>query len=631
AHLIDDPSSTRIGQLGSFDAKDYKLRYKSSDGARWTGPGSQDMWTDSNYIDVSLDCQTWAWLRTIQVVRAHLEAGNRPLAARLSAQPAVAVRMLASDRRRSESNHSLWQLDVGRPRELQGNDCQGWMVNAGMPVLTVDWLPVRPAGLQDTMPDYVAAGGMAPGSDLCSCLEQTNFERDKDRTPGVIQIWRADAASHDSPDASCRLDMVLTHSFGDCWALRWCPISIPAPAGSQRDDALPTLGILAAIFADGYLRVCPVPSADAMRAANSNDAVSDRPIYMQWPQRSLAEIRAPRGVFTALEWVTSDVLVAGTSTGLITAWSIQAAVSAQYARGFNGDTASWPYTWQPDLDPKSPSSGALHPMVNHQVHAGAVIALSTYATDPELVGKRRQLRTPADVRLTDPSKIQVFSSGRDGRIHQTLLSLPARHNRALLNIPGHLRCCQVSWLMSRVLYTDGDNCLRLNYDPVILSTDPVIRSSVFQITAADGAGECAADGAADSAASSTGILNPEGSLCHVSLSPFHTYLAAGTTDGTLDIQNFARIDIGRKGSPMFRRVYGLLWDRALGDRGLACVGRGPVEVRSNPTKHYLTQIYPPHVAIQTSAWSRNPASATWIVSAGIGGIIRIDNVGSIGG
>ncbi|KAJ2857440.1 hypothetical protein J3B02_001004 [Coemansia erecta] len=635
-HLIDDPTSTRVGQMGSFDSKSYKTRVKSTQGSQWSGPGQQDMWTDSNYIDVSLDRQTWTWLRNIQISRNQLETNDsqselgrrKSLASSISAQKPVFMRMLASEEKKFESEDSLLQLDANKPHELQG-DSQGWMINVGMPVLTVDWLPVRPAGHRedDAGADFVAIGGMAPGSDLCSCLEQTSFERDKDQTPGIVQIWRTDITASSGSSGACRLDMVLAHSFGDCWAIRWCPISIPPSSHSQRDnDAVPVLGVLAAIFADGYLRVIPVPRADSLRAATNQQQQQQQPVFVQWPRWSLAEIKAPRGVFTAFEWATSDVLIAGTSTGLVTAWSVETAASAQFTRLNKDPRCKWPYTWHPDPMIQSWCS-TTPPMANHQVHAGTVITLSTYASDPELCNKRSP-RASGDVRLTDPSKIQVFSSGRDGRIHQTLLSLPARHNHVFVNMPGHLRCCQLSWLLTRVLYTDGDNCLRINHDPMTRSADPVIQSSVFEINSnAEVAQKHTSEVPDWVMASSTGILNPEGALCHVSMSHFHTYLAAGSTDGTLDIQNIARIDTGRKGSPMFRRVYGLLWDRARGDQALACRGRGPVKVRANPTKHYLTQIYPPQVAIQTSVWSKNPLSATWIASAGIGGILRIDNIG----
>jgi len=64
-------------------------------------------------------------------------------------------------------------------------------------------------------------------------------------------------------DVSPSLVMLIAHEYGPVWDLSWCPRGSPTNA-APANGAFPRLGLLAAVFGDGNLRIFAVPHPDSI-------------------------------------------------------------------------------------------------------------------------------------------------------------------------------------------------------------------------------------------------------------------------------------------------------------------------------------------------------------------------------
>ncbi|KAJ2909294.1 hypothetical protein GGI21_002028 [Coemansia aciculifera] len=508
----------------------------------WAGPSDSDRCINPCRIDVGLDRATWAALRNMQVNRAsfEIETDEDVLALAIPTTGKVHLAMLSSAGEplasRDASPMKLGPLDV---HELIG-ETKGWVANTGLSVCSVDWAPARSGMTQDGSEfcaDYVAVSGVCPpAGNTCSlatyAIEQRATERVKDGKPGVVQIWRVDAAIK-SAEGRCRPAMILTHTFGRCIMVKWCPISLSAEAETEapppESNALPIIGYLAAVFCDGYLRVCAIPDPGAIRSGKSSDS---GPVCVRWPKYSLVEINSPRGIFTSLAWASSDLLVAGTSSGRVTAWLLGSSIRAQHTSWMEskkGDKGPWPY-----LLPAEFLEGEicqLAPVVNFTIHSGVVCSVDSYCGGSESFGNDDDEELFTQVSM---SNIQIISASDNGRVQQTLAAFPTRHHRTLAIIPSKSRSTAVFWPTRSCLYADADNCVRLTTVPALTNPgDPW----VFAGFSKDGDAEAPTAWNSISDMPAVYAMCPEGAVLDISTSAFHPYIAVSSSDGTVMIQN----------------------------------------------------------------------------------------------
>ncbi|KAJ2496120.1 hypothetical protein IWW47_003861, partial [Coemansia sp. RSA 2052] len=461
------------------------------------------------------------------------------------------------------SPFKLGPLDV---HELIG-ETEGWVANTGLCVCSVDWVPVRAAREQsgpEHRADFVAVGGTCPpaGStcSLAACATgQYATERVKEANPGTVQIWRIDTASKSA--GGCRLDMVLTHTFGRCIMLKWCPVSLPASPSSKAESAapLPVIGYLAAVFGDRFLRVCAVPDPSAIRNGSYRG-----PVCVRWPKFSLVEISAPHGIFTSLAWAGSDLLVAGTSSGSVTAWLLGSSIRAQHASWMasrRGDKGPWPYSIPADFFESSDCQ--LAPAINYSVHAGIVCSIDTFCGGPIDNSSGGCLDGDEESLLftqVSMANIQIISVSESGRVQQTLAAFPTRHHHTMAIIPSKARLAAVFWPTNSCLYADADNCVRLTTGSALTNPgDPWVFASFGGDSAGATDNEVANVWNSTADLSALYSLNPDGAVLDMSTSEFHPYIVVSTSDGTVIIQNVLSFDTTVKKSPMYRKIYSLLW------------------------------------------------------------------------
>jgi WD40 repeat protein len=139
------------------------------------------------------------------------------------------------------------------------------------------------------------------------------------RTPtskGCIQLWEVPVECLDvakEPLTQPRLDVVLCHDFGTVFDLRWCPVGCYQKVG---ESDFPRLGVFAATFHDGSLRVFSVPHATALRSVFGCQDDLKNPLFVRL--RPVFSSVLKEGTYTRVSWkVEGDrvLLATGTATG----------------------------------------------------------------------------------------------------------------------------------------------------------------------------------------------------------------------------------------------------------------------------------------------------------------------------
>ncbi|KAJ2077944.1 hypothetical protein H4R24_004807 [Coemansia sp. RSA 988] len=578
--------------------------------ALWMGPSAQGATEhiNPNYIDIGLDSNTWSWLRSVRVdadsvvILSSAAVGRSPNAAEAE-NMAVTATMGGAD----HPQH-MRRLDV---HQLAG-PTPGWAVNTGEHVAALDWAPAAPPG---NSIDYLASAGMGqtPAGGLGTLLTR----RERTPQPGSICLWRI--ATQASPP-TCRLDMQLSHTFGPCLALRWCPVGIN-PANTTMPGA-PVVGVLAAVFGDGMLRVLPVPVPNSLRQqqatlslpADDLDVLPVDPVRMQWPEVSLAELRPLKGVVTALTWATSDILVAGTSRGVLMVWELSGVVCAQQQK-HNGHP--WHYTQLSNYSATSQTPNSA-PIVCQQLHFGPIVSVSTYICGSSAETPFAQGRDDQGFRRVSPTDVQIVTLGADGRLRQTHLALPTRLSVPLASIVRSTSIGCVYWPMGTCLFVEKN--LRILNNVLEISDDPWLSRDSSTVTAA-----ATHHWNQLSDHSSHHILQLECPLMNVGVSDMHGYLALARSDGTLVLTNL--LSFGLRGITLHSRViYRVLSNK---DSGLVWLPRESPQPRPPgviKTTSTVFNLYPPEIAVITAVWSRNPKSAHWIATTSACGILRIEDV-----
>ncbi|KAJ2498184.1 hypothetical protein GGH96_004495 [Coemansia sp. RSA 1972] len=574
----------------------------------WAGPINEQKRINPTYVDVGLDERTWSALRAIYMDPAAIkvESSLDVVAKHLSCQQepdCLSVTLLHGDA--PSVSDPVLQL---QPSIVHGlaEENSGFMVNTNESITSIDWAPQLESPGSATV-DYVATGSLGPGVVGSKAMGVQLSKRVKEPVPGAIQIWRLATAPRKS---ECRLGLALLHTFGRCLGLKWCPVSF--------EDG-PTVGILAAIFGDGHLRVCVVPECSIVSA--------DGPAYVHWPEQSVVDIRAPHGIFTALNWASADVLVAGTSRGCLMAWDIGAAIQAQHA-SVSSDSSAWPYN-MPALDHNSIFDTQLIPMINHQVHDEAFRAIDVCCSGSVPENTFETNRNTRGFKPVSLSDLHVLTLGVDGRFRQVLLQFPTRVS-VPLEYPSRRTPVGVAfWFYGTCMYSENDKGLRLLHEPVLSTPrDPWMRSTFESGRQMRSAGLPTGD----AQPWNQGMERPsmyaakiECPTLALSVSDMHPYAGIAKSDGELMIANMCIADLPRYSAPQSRSLYTV--QCASSDEHFVYAGRSALEARPRGSKRpaWLYNVYMPQVSIIACAWSRNPQSFTWIASASANGVLRIES------
>ncbi|KAK1941304.1 hypothetical protein P3T76_007170 [Phytophthora citrophthora] len=154
----------------------------------------------------------------------------------------------------------------------------------------------------------------------------------------LIQIWAVPVQRPPGPDqvtntkrkrVKPRMVYAIDHEGGVTWDLQWCPLVKKFPKANHRKDSL---GILAACFGDGSMRVFVIPKIPEERL--QTEGKEGQIVEKKAP---ILVAKVPRIIQLSVQWSPHNwnMLLTGGSDGSVSLWNIKSAVSESGRLGDN--------------------------------------------------------------------------------------------------------------------------------------------------------------------------------------------------------------------------------------------------------------------------------------------------------
>ncbi|KAF9169181.1 hypothetical protein BGX21_003537 [Mortierella sp. AD011] len=468
-----------------------------------------------------------------------------------------------------------------------------YILNTGFSVWGLDWCPL-PSYEQDEIEEnasYVAVGGFPDTAENCIARDQLYPLGKQDAHPNVIQLWNMNCESDENGqlqgEAKSYLAICILHSYGAVLDLKWCPTGCFMPTGPAPGD-LARLGILAASFTDGTIRIFSIPDPVSLQSQLGLETTEGSPpdtIYIRYPE-PYATIRLGDVNFMSISWGTANRLAAGATNGTAAIWDMSSMLSQSKEMLAEKD------------------SDFLDPIYLPQVHDVCVRSIDW-------------------LRDEDPNSVPwiIATSGYDGHVRYTDLRdlFGTIDIKTILGAPMTSRC--IPWAEATV-YVDID--LAAKFDQLYLECRGFrlfnAKGTVWDITYSDYQPFLAA-GISDGRVK---ISNPAYKARRgYGMVQNHIYqiqeISSEEADSSADVEDMElstqdeaadpsqpRDDIRAEKIQMFRYV------------------EGEEKEYTSKSDGFLN-FYSPNIAVQKVQWSRSYHSAAWLASGSAGGIVRIDN------
>ena len=137
----------------------------------------------------------------------------------------------------------------------------GWMLNIGARVRCLEWAPNH-----DGKTQYLAIA-IAPlnGSISKEPFKESPSYTSSSSSSSAVQIWAfaANESLHTgsslTPDQAPELRLVIVSDWGDVKHMKWCPVPRVARMEDHKDSSSLNIGLLAAVWGDGFARVYSSP------------------------------------------------------------------------------------------------------------------------------------------------------------------------------------------------------------------------------------------------------------------------------------------------------------------------------------------------------------------------------------
>ncbi|KAL9025324.1 MAG: hypothetical protein Q9196_005831, partial [Gyalolechia fulgens] len=188
----------------------------------------------------------------------------------------------------------------------------GWMINVGTGVRSVEWAPNHSGDTQ-----YLAIATLQPKNHGQIGRLKFSPAFTAQSFPSSIQIWSfsaseaADRQSLLDPDHPPRLRMVICFGWGDAKHLRWCPMPRNFRSPDQEETKTP-IGLLAAVFSDGNVRVLNI---------HLPESSTQETIYLNSTNAAFTA-KPPSTLCTSVTWLSPTHLAVGCANGHLAIWSI---------------------------------------------------------------------------------------------------------------------------------------------------------------------------------------------------------------------------------------------------------------------------------------------------------------------
>ncbi|RPB03120.1 hypothetical protein L873DRAFT_1670981 [Choiromyces venosus 120613-1] len=186
-----------------------------------------------------------------------------------------------------------------------GEHKKGYILNVGGHVISMEWAPHRPKGVQ-----YLAISTKNSGPARSQFPEPKPMAKSiyvPDPSPSCIQIWRFPTTEDVKPGDPPSLALALCHEWGYAQHLSWCPIE-KTPENEQE------LGLLAGVFRDGKLRI--------MRIVLPDDDTDGDCIFLKIVEPAF-ECSIKDSMCSSVAWRSDHEVVAGTATGEVAVWDLR--------------------------------------------------------------------------------------------------------------------------------------------------------------------------------------------------------------------------------------------------------------------------------------------------------------------
>ncbi|KAG1713143.1 hypothetical protein DVH05_000866 [Phytophthora capsici] len=155
----------------------------------------------------------------------------------------------------------------------------------------------------------------------------------------LIQIWAVPVQRPPGTDqvnttkrklVKPRMVYAIDHESGVTWDLQWCPLVNTFPKANRRKDSL---GVLAACFGDGSMRVFVIPKIPEERL--QTEGKDGRVVEKNVP---IVVAKVSRIIQLSVQWSPHNwnMLLTGGSDGSVSLWNITTAVSESDRLGDNG-------------------------------------------------------------------------------------------------------------------------------------------------------------------------------------------------------------------------------------------------------------------------------------------------------
>jgi transcription factor C subunit 6 len=206
---------------------------------------------------------------------------------------------------------------------------EGWIVDVGGRVQCMQWIPHQPGNTQ-YLSISVLQKHINPTEEFKSRTGQETapaFARSPPY-PDSLQIWAFEGLNEEEGGGGGggakpnynkppRMEMLLCANWGSIKKFEWCPVP-GREAGIDNHNKQRSLGLLAAVWGDGKLRVLDV------RCLAANTKEPSR-IYAS---KAAIELELPDTVCTTLCWLSSSSVAAGCANGSVAIWSVPDALSS---------------------------------------------------------------------------------------------------------------------------------------------------------------------------------------------------------------------------------------------------------------------------------------------------------------
>ncbi|KAJ3013219.1 hypothetical protein HKX48_005886 [Thoreauomyces humboldtii] len=446
--------------------------------------------------------------------------------------------------------------------------------NVGGSVWGLDWCPIIDP--EENL-HYFAVGGYS------RTITEHHVVGTKQTTDlaGCIQIWAAgnlDATSSSGTDITPQLEMCILHDYGCVFDMRWAPGEYFQSAKTRtQDDQLPRLGLLAATFGDGSMRVFEIPHPKMLRHRSGLGASS--PTLFVKPVRPLFEVSIPETMTWKVAWGGLEQLATGCTNGHVAMWSLLDLITED-GRVLTDRFDSEPISYLP-------------------VHDSCVESLC-FSTQ---VGKLHR---------TAPTTL--ITCGADGRLVSTDVRDPemgAVHQR----IRGIMTSCAFLASTEAFLFADADSGYRY--------LKPGEEESKNKKPSETDDWE---SGLVCVPQRSCGLGVHESCIWEIAAAPHMPFVATASADGCAKISNWKRIYAVKIHRPQQTNLYCVQYDAETETFHFEEDAKTePVFATTTRGERALIKFFPPEVAIHRIAWNPCRAAGSWVLTGGAGGFVRLES------